>query len=42
LGYALVRFIGREGNVLKVNRLDAIEGTPVVDIKPYIPDVDTP
>jgi tRNA (Thr-GGU) A37 N-methylase len=27
---------GREKNVLKVVGLDAIDGSPVVDIKPYI------
>jgi len=42
LGYALARLIEREGNILRVKRLDAIEGTPVVDIKPYIAEIDTP
>jgi len=28
------------GNTLKVEGLDAIDGTPVIDIKPYVPGYD--
>jgi tRNA (Thr-GGU) A37 N-methylase len=31
----------RRDNVIKVTGLDAIDGTPVLDIKPYIPDDDS-
>jgi len=31
----LVELVGREGNVLVVKGLDALDGTPVLDIKPY-------
>ena len=34
----VVRLVGREGNVLKVTGLDALNGSPVLDIKPYLPD----
>jgi len=34
LGLATVRILGRDGAVLRVQDLDAIDGTPVVDIKP--------
>lgn len=37
LGLSLVRLIKVEGNILKVKGLDAIDHTPVIDIKPYIP-----
>lgn len=37
LGMAVVRLLERKGNVLRVIGLDAIDGTPVVDIKPYLP-----
>jgi tRNA-Thr(GGU) m(6)t(6)A37 methyltransferase TsaA len=37
LGQATVKFLGRRCNILKVKGLDAIDGTPVLDIKPYIP-----
>lgn len=35
LGLTLVELIKREGNVLWVKGLDAFDGTPVLDIKPY-------
>ena len=36
LGLATVRILGREGAVLRVRDLDAIDGTPIVDIKPVL------
>lgn len=38
---ATVRLLLRRGNILKVEGLDAIDGTPVIDIKPYIPGYDS-
>ena len=35
LGMSVVRLIARDGAVLKVAGLDMIDGTPVLDIKPY-------
>lgn len=35
-----VPLLGIEGNVLNVQGLDAIDGTPVIDIKPYTPQYD--
>ena len=32
-----VRLLGRDDNILKVEGLDAVDGSPVVDIKPYNP-----
>lgn len=40
LGLTVAQLVAREGNVLKVRGLDAIDGTPVLDIKPYISSVD--
>ena len=37
---SVVDLIVRDGNVLRVRGLDALDGTPVVDIKPYSPDID--
>ena len=34
LGTTIVRLVGVEGKTLRVRGLDAIDGTPVVDIKP--------
>ena len=41
IGYATVELIERKGNILKVKGLDAIEGTPIIDIKPYVKNLDT-
>jgi tRNA-Thr(GGU) m(6)t(6)A37 methyltransferase TsaA len=41
IGKTTVRLLERQGNVLKVKGLDAINGTPVIDIKPYIPGYDS-
>ena len=41
IGKTTVRLLGRQGNILKVEGLDAIDGTPVIDIKPYIPGYDS-
>jgi tRNA-Thr(GGU) m(6)t(6)A37 methyltransferase TsaA len=38
IGMTVVRLIKKEGNILTVTGLDAIDGTPVLDIKPYIPE----
>jgi len=38
LGETTARLLRRQGNVLTVEGLDAIDGTPVIDIKPYIPE----
>jgi tRNA (adenine37-N6)-methyltransferase len=35
-----VSILSREKNVLRVQALDAIDGTPVMDIKPYTPAFD--
>jgi len=37
LGLTVVELVAREGNILKVRGLDAIDGTPLLDVKPYIP-----
>lgn len=35
IGLAIVQLLKREGNVLTVKALDAYDGSPVLDIKPY-------
>lgn len=37
IGLTLVKLISRKENVLKVKGLDALQGTPVIDIKPISP-----
>jgi tRNA (adenine37-N6)-methyltransferase len=36
IGETVVRLLAREGNVLRVLGLDALDGTPLLDIKPYL------
>lgn len=40
LGFAVVDLLHREGNRLTVRGLDAFDGTPLIDLKPYYPDLD--
>jgi tRNA-Thr(GGU) m(6)t(6)A37 methyltransferase TsaA len=37
IGLTLVKLLGRRKNVLRVRGLDALNGTPVIDIKPTTP-----
>ncbi|MFC1897077.1 tRNA (N6-threonylcarbamoyladenosine(37)-N6)-methyltransferase TrmO [Chloroflexota bacterium] len=41
VGVATVRLLQRQGNILRVRGLDAIDGTPVIDIKPCVPGYDS-
>ena len=40
IGLCVVRLLKVEDHALSVEGLDALEGTPIVDIKPYIPRAD--
>lgn len=40
IGITSVQLLGVEGNILRVKGLDAIDETPVLDIKPYFPQYD--
>ncbi len=40
IGITAVGIVGIEGNTLRVRGLDAIDGSPVLDIKPYVPAFD--
>ena len=35
------KIVGIEGNVIDVENVDAFDGTPVLDIKPYLPGLDS-
>ena len=37
IGITVLKLLGRQGHVLKVSGTDMIEGTPILDIKPYTP-----
>jgi tRNA-Thr(GGU) m(6)t(6)A37 methyltransferase TsaA len=40
LGMSIVKLLSRKENSLTVEGLDTLDGTPLLDIKPYIPDFD--
>ena len=40
IGETVVSLIERQGNILKVKGLDALDGTPILDIKPYLTNGD--
>ena len=42
IGISTVKLLSVEENVLTVMGLDAIDGTPLLDIKPYIPEPFSP
>lgn len=37
IGVTVARLLGKEGKTLRVLGLDALDGSPVLDLKPYIP-----
>ena len=41
IGKATVKLLRRQRNILTVSGLDALDGTPVIDIKPYLPNYDS-
>jgi tRNA-Thr(GGU) m(6)t(6)A37 methyltransferase TsaA len=42
IGVTAVKLLGIAGNIVKVRGLDALDGTPVLDLKPYMPPFDRP
>jgi tRNA-Thr(GGU) m(6)t(6)A37 methyltransferase TsaA len=40
LGLTTVRLVERRGNVLAVAGVDMLDGTPLLDVKPYVPEFD--
>jgi len=40
IGISIVQLINIEENILRVKDLDIIDGTPLLDIKPYVPEFD--
>lgn len=41
IGMSIVRFLRREGAALFVADMDILDGTPLIDIKPYVPEFDS-
>lgn len=42
LGLSVVKLLGREGNALLLEDVDILDGTPLLDIKPYAAKFDRP
>jgi formylmethanofuran dehydrogenase subunit E len=41
IGLCVSQLARKEGHILKVKGLDALQGSPIVDIKPYLPRADS-
>lgn len=41
IGLTVVELLGREGRMLRVRGLDMLDGTPLLDIKPYYASTDS-
>jgi len=41
IGLTVVELLGREGSHLRVRGIDMLDGTPILDIKPYLTSVPT-
>lgn len=41
IGLQVVELLSREGNLLTIRGLDALDGSPVLDLKPYLPRGDS-
>lgn len=42
LGLSIVRLVGVVGTTLHIENIDVLDGTPLIDIKPYVPEFDLP
>jgi len=42
IGISVVQLLKIEGNTLHIHNLDILDGTPLLDIKPYVPEFDAP
>lgn len=40
IGLSVVRLLERKGNILQIAEVDVLDGTPLLDIKPYVPQFD--
>ena len=40
IGLSIVRLLARRENILDIEGVDMLDGTPLLDIKPYVPEFD--
>ena len=41
IGLSIVRLIGVDDRILEIEGVDIVDGTPILDIKPYVPEFDS-
>lgn len=42
IGMSVVKLISIQHNILTIENVDMLDGTPLLDIKPYVPEFDAP
>jgi tRNA-Thr(GGU) m(6)t(6)A37 methyltransferase TsaA len=42
IGLSIVELVAIEGNLVRIGQADMLDGTPLLDIKPYVPEFDQP
>ena len=42
IGLSIVKLLRIEQNILHIENVDVLDGTPLLDIKPYVPEFDQP
>jgi tRNA-Thr(GGU) m(6)t(6)A37 methyltransferase TsaA len=42
IGFSVVRLDAIDGHILRLGNVDILDATPLLDIKPYVPDFDWP
>jgi tRNA-Thr(GGU) m(6)t(6)A37 methyltransferase TsaA len=40
IGISVVRLVRRDNNILRIQDVDIVDGTPLLDVKPYVPEFD--
>lgn len=42
IGLSIVKLVEIKENIIEIENVDIIDGTPLIDIKPYVPEMDAP
>jgi len=42
IGLSIVKLVRIDGRILYIENIDVLDNTPLIDIKPYVPDFDAP
>jgi len=41
IGISLCKILSIKGNIIRIDTIDAFDGSPVIDLKPYMPSIDS-